>query len=241
MYTEQMKMKMAFFACCLMLSLNIGHARADAAVDNALLSRIDLQAQSSREIGNDLMQATLSLQREDKNPARLAQEINDAMRWALDTAGMVKEVTVKSGNYQTEPVYQTKNQITTVSHWRATQQILLESRNAIAMSHLIGQLQARLQIESMGFSVSPEKRREEENNLIATALNAFKIRAEIVRKNLDAPAYRVMHLSINTSDNEYTAPRFARAATMEVSSTPAVTAGTTRVTVNVSGTIQLQP
>ncbi len=231
-----------FIAGCVVLFTSITAITpswAESTCNKTLFDRVDLQAQSSREIDNDLMQVTLSVQKEDKNPARLADEINQTMSWALQTARASKDVIVKSGSYQTYPVYQANGN--TVGHWRATQQILLESTNTTTLTTLIGQLQTRLQIEAMGFAVSPGKRREAENSLIEAALAAFKTRADIVRANLNATSYRIINISVNTSGEEFRRP-VAAMAEMSLAKTaaPAVEAGSSQVTVSVSGTVQLK-
>ena len=47
-------------------------------------------------------------------------------------------------------------------------------------------------MHSLRFSVSPDKRRQVEEELTEQALGAFQQRAEVIRKSLGAPGYVLM-------------------------------------------------
>jgi predicted secreted protein len=103
-------------------------------------------------------------------------------------------------------------------------------------------LQERLQVGSIHFSVSPARRAEVEDKLIAQALDAFKQRAELVRKQLAAKGYRLVNVSINTGDAQPVPPMrgMAMEAMDNAASPPALEAGTSVLSVNVGGMIELQ-
>jgi predicted secreted protein len=94
----------------------------------------------------------------------------------------------------------------------------------------------------MNFSLFPQTRTVVEDQLIFSALNKFKDRANLVKENLNASGYRIVDISIHTSGG---APRpvpmmRARAAQMESVAAPAVSGGETNVKVTVSGVIELE-
>ena len=199
---------------------------------------VSLQAEASREVHNDLMHAALAVEMEDRDPAKLADAVNRAMQDALKTAAEFTSVKVRSGNYQTYPVYDK----TRFSHWRARHELRLESRDFAAAASLIGKLQGAMQLAGMDFKVSPDTRRKVENELIAEALAAFSQRAEIVRAALKAGSYRIKDMNIGTAGSGVR-PVFALSRAMktaEAVAQPAVEAGTTDVSVNVSGSIRLE-
>ncbi len=200
-------------------------------------NQIHFQVERSRTVDNDRMQAVLSVTAEDASAARLADQINRTMDWAVKTAKTRPGIEVRSGNYRTYPVY-SKDKI---QRWRAVQELILEGTDFAGLSTLIGQLQERLQVASINFSVSPARRAAVEDELIAQTLDAFKQRAELVRKRLAAKGYRIVDVAINTGGGQ-AAPIMMRAAAMEASSIapPAVEAGTSTLSVNVSGVVELQ-
>ena len=210
---------------------------AAAADDATRYNQIHFQVERSRPVENDRMQAVLSLTVEDDNAARLADQINRSMDAAIKTAKARPKVEVRSGSYRTYPVYNKER----IQRWRATQELWLEGSDFAELGSLIGQLQERLQVASINFSVSAERRRAVEDELITQALDAFKQRAELVRKQLAAKGYRIVDVSINTGGGQ-PVPIMMRATAMEAASVapPALEAGTSTLSVNVGGVIELQ-
>ncbi|MGB7934462.1 MAG: SIMPL domain-containing protein [Gammaproteobacteria bacterium] len=200
-------------------------------------NRIQLQVQQLESVSNDTMHVTLNTFGEARDPAGLAARINEDMEWALAVAKRQLGITAGTGGYQTYPVY--KDNV--LKGWRGEQSLELEGKDSRAMSRLVGELQEKLQVKSMSFSVSEEKRAEVENRLISRALDAFKARAAIVVGNLHATGYRIVDITISTSSQRPPAPYpVARmAATMQAESRVAVEAGESNVSVMVSGTVEL--
>jgi len=199
------------------------------------MNRASFQVEASRDVENDLVTAVLATTEEDSNPATLADRINTTMSWALETARSAKGIDVKSGGYNTNPVHD-KNRIV---RWRGSQSLILESADVEAISKLIGELQNRIQVQSVRFSISPKLRRAVQDELIAEALAAFKARAQIVRTNLDSAGYELVEISINTGGGAPVPMRgYARTMKAEVAQ-PAFESGTSELSVHVNGTIEL--
>jgi predicted secreted protein len=210
-----------------------------ASADSELVEdQVSFQVEVGREVDNDRVVGTLAATAEKRDPAELAKQINDTMVWALAQLSDKQVIKPNSGGYQTYPVYDDKK----IVRWRGRQELRLESSDVDSLSRLIGSLQARLQIQSLQFSVSEDKRRDVESTLIEEALQAFQQRAEIVRKSLGASAYRLMDVKLHTGGVQRPVPVRAEArASLAHASVPgpALEQGTTRVTVQASGRIQL--
>ena len=237
-------MKRDFLSRCVLAAIVLAlapvyaNAARDEEAGEDAMNRVSLQAESSKQVANDLMQAMLSVEAEDRSPAKLADTINQTMTWALAKSRSAQGITVQSGGYQTYPIRREG----VIVAWRASQQLRLESSDTDRMTILIGELQSRLQLQSLAFEVSREVRRATENGLIDAALDRFKERAEIVRKNLGASGYRIVELAVHTSGAPpEPPPRRARHMALQAGSVtpPAVEAGSSKVSVSVSGTIQL--
>ena len=218
----------------LLLASFMGAVHADT--DN-VYNRVRLQAQQLEAVSNDTMHVTLNTFGEAREPASLATRINEDMEWALGIARRQQGITSRTGGYQTYPVY--KDNV--LKGWRGEQSLELEGKDIRAMSRLVGELQGKLQVKSMSFSVSEAKRTGVENRLISRALDAFKARAAIVVDNLHASGFRIVEMTISTSSQRPPAPYpVARmATTMQAESRVAVEAGESDVSVMVSGTIEL--
>ncbi len=200
---------------------------------------VELQAEAQREVANDTLGASLYVELNDANPAALANAINKAANDALRAAKDYKSVRVRSGSNQTYPVYAKGN---VLQGWRGRAEIRIESKDFEAASGLIGKLQAGMQLGNLRFSVSPEARRQTENELIAEAIEAFKARAEIVRAALAGSGYKIQRLNVNHG-HSMPPPRFAMTRAVVAGApdvaAPNVEGGVSLVTVTVGGAIEV--
>jgi predicted secreted protein len=229
---NELRSKQLLFFLLAMLTTLVAHA------DELRYNQVRLQAQQSMPVSNDTMHVTLSTFAEDRDPARLARQINTDMEWALSLAKSEKEIAVSTGNYQTYPVLH-KNEH---QGWRGQQNLELEGEDTRRISDLVGKLQERLQVKTIRFSVSDRKRHAVENQLIGKALDAFRERAGIIGDNLQASSFRVVNIDVNTATQRPPVPYQARMSSMAMDEAApvAVEAGESQVTVTVSGTIELQ-
>ena len=206
--------------------------------DELRYNQVRLQSQQTEAVSNDTMHVSMNTYAEMQDPAKLAAKINNDMEWALQQAKQVQGVKINTGSYQTWPI--TRKEVTT--GWRGQQDLVLESADTETLSRLVGQLQDRLQIKSMSFTVSDEKRTGVENRLIDAALDAFKERAGIIGNNLKASGFRIVEINVNSSTQRPPMLRQARMASMsmEASDAVAVEGGESDVSVTVNGTIELR-
>ena len=203
----------------------------------ALFNLVTLSALAEREVANDLMSAVLSAEAEGADPAVLAAGVARTMKQALEAAQGARGVKARSGAYHTWPVYE-KNRIV---RWRVRQELRLESGDFAAATELIGRLQASLVVANISLGLSGEVRRQTENALIGEAIAAFNERAALARDAMKAKGYRMQSLNISSAGpqlRQFAAPMRALGAE---AAPPAVEPGTSRIAVNVSGTVQLQP
>lgn len=199
--------------------------------------QVSFQVDVERDVENDRAVATLNATAEDRDSARLAQHINEAMSWALEQLQGQTVITTRSGTYRTYPVYDDRK----IVRWRAVQELQLESGDIERLAQMIGVLQERLQVQAMQFLVSAVERREVESALTEEALLAFRQRAEVIRRALGASAYRLVDVNINTGGPR--PPSLMRAEVMAASrasvASPALEQGTSSITVQVNGRIRL--
>ncbi len=206
------------------------------AADEQRYDRLHFQVERSEQVANDRMQVWLTAQAQGDDPAQLAKTINQSMEWALATARERAGTRIKTGNYQTYPL-RDKDQ---VQSWQASQDLLIEGADIPAISALVGELQARLQVKSMAFTVSDEARRSAEERMIEVALQAFQARAANLQQIMAAKGYRMVEANIQTGGRFPGPVSMLRAQTASFeASMPAVQAGDSEVSVTVSGSIEL--
>lgn len=201
--------------------------------------RVSFGVESAREVPNDWIRAVVGVTEEDADPAQAADRVNRTMTWALEQARAEGRVKASSGGYHTQPVYHEGK----LRRWRASQELVLEGGDADAMTALLGVLQSRVQLRAFDFSVSEETGQRVEEELVSEALAAFRARAELVRRGLEARGYALDELTIDTGGRGIPAPRRMRvmeSAAHAAVAPPSAEAGTSRIRVVVNGTIALE-
>lgn len=224
-------------AATLLLSLAVP---ALAQAPEPRFNQVELQAEASREVQNDLMTANLYAEASDPSAAKVADQLNRVTADALKTAGAEKAVKARSGYSQTYPVNDRNGKVT---GWRGRSEIRLESKDTRAMAALIGRLQSSMQLSGASFSVSPELRRQVENELINEAVAAFKSRADIAAKAIGGRTFKIRRIGLNAGGGgPVPRPMLARglaAQSAEVSA-PVFEAGTSVVNVVAAGTVEVE-
>jgi predicted secreted protein len=214
-------------------------AFAQAPAEPARFNQVDLQAEVSREVQNDLMNASLFSEVSDPSAPKVAGELNRVAAEALKTAGEFKNVKARSGSAQTYPVYDRANKLTGWrGRWRSAW-----VQDTQAMAALIGKLQSTMQLGGISFTVSPELRRQIENELITDGVAAFRARADIATKALGGRSYKIRRVGLNTGGFA-PGPRPMAAARMAPQAAevapPAFEAGTSMVNVVAAGTVEVE-
>ncbi len=200
----------------------------------------DIQAEAQREVQNDTLNATLYLEQNDTDPARLADAGNRIVDAALILAREFRSVHTRSGNSQTWPVYDRNQKLT---GWRGRAELRLDSKDFQAAAALIAKLQGSLQLGQVNFTISPELRRQVENEIISEAIAAFRARAQIVGQALGAKSWRIRRMSVNSGGG--TVAMRSLASPRQLGAEAAVTpqqfeGGMSQITVNVGGTIEIE-
>ena len=201
---------------------------------------VDLTAEASRPAANDMVRATVFAEASGSNPGELARRVNQDITEGLKVIKARPGISVKSGRQSTFPVYSQNQKI---ESWRVRSELILESRDAAAVSELLGQLQQmRLAVSDVNQLPTPETRRKVEDEATREAIAAFRQRAAVVAEVLGKP-YTIRHLSIHQSGHmpPMPMPRAGRAMVAEMAAAPPVPmeAGESLVTTTVSGQVEV--
>lgn len=202
------------------------------------LRRVSFQVERSREVENDWLRASVAAQAEDADAAAAADRVNQAMSWALERGRKAGGLELKTTGYQTWPIQEDGR----IRRWQASQQLLIEGSDAAAMTRLLGELQSRLQLVSLEFTLSPERRRAVEQELSVEALKAFRARAELVADTLGASGYEIVRIDLGGGGAAPVYDRMqlaGRAMAEKAIAAPPSEGGTSRVDVQASGAIEL--
>jgi predicted secreted protein len=183
------------------------------------------------------MRVVLAVEKENADPARLADEINHTMDWALQQARAETGVRSRSGAYHTFPIYDQRR----IARWRAVQELILESEQDTVLNGLVGRLQERLQVRSMSFGVSERLRARVEQELTGEALDNFRQRAQAIAERLGASGYDIVRVQLQDNAGAPPMPMQTMARMLKAEDTAVASeAGTSQLSVGVYAVIQLR-
>ncbi|WP_299771615.1 SIMPL domain-containing protein [uncultured Pseudoteredinibacter sp.] len=201
---------------------------------------VNINASAKTELANDLMEVTLSSYHQEEKAERASSQVNRDMSWAMDLLKKAKNIKYQTRGYNTHPNYNRSNRITS---WTSSQRVVIESDDFDAVGDLLLKLQERLKIESMRFTTKDETRDEVQDELTTSALSAFKKKALLVQKAMEAKDYRVVNISVNQQGHHNPPVMYARAekSMMMSDAAPSVAmeAGESTLSTQVHGSIQL--
>ena len=212
-----------------------------AQADTPHYNQVSFSTEVSHEIAHDLMQVTLYSEAQNQDPAALAQEITRSINAGLEQAREVQGVQVSLGSRNSYPIYKDKGE--QISAWHERAEIRLESSDFVALSKLTGEMLKTLQMGSMDFSIAKSTRQKEQDSLIKEAVAAFKQRAQLTTEVLGGKSYKLISLSFNNGNFTPLRARMlsAKSAFMDsASAVPEVEAGSSEVSLNAEGVIEVQ-
>ena len=201
---------------------------------------LSLASQASADVPQDVVDITLFYEQEAQDPASLTSVLNQRADAALRQAKGVDNVTAHSGSFT---VYPSTDRDGRISAWRGRTEVVLESKDFAAASKLAGKMSDSMQVGSVTFSLSPEAQRAAEQKLSTQAIASFKQQAQSSAQAFGYSGYAIREVNIghNGSSPRPVMMMAARnmSADAKMSAPMALEGGTSTVTVNVSGSVQM--
>lgn len=200
---------------------------------------IDFRVEVQRPVANDLGRASAYVELTGGDPAEVARRLQAIIAEGLATAKAQPGISVKSGATHTWPIYGKTGR--GIENWRMRSELLLESRDAAALSAAVGKLQGgQFAIGGIHFAPAPATRRQAEDDVTLEAIEAFNAKAARIAATLKKP-YKIRQLNVNAGGHfpqPYPVARGAAMMAAEAAPMP-VEAGESNVTVTVGGQIEL--
>ncbi len=205
---------------------------------------LNISATERREVEQDLLVATLSYVATNRDARALQNEINTAMKKAVDLARKEEKVKVNTGSYQ---VYEQTDPRTKEKKWRGSQSLTLKSKDADAVLELAGKLQEmKLTMNGLSYMLSPETAADIHDSLMEDALARLQRRADRAAKALNKSSAELREVNTQGGGIPYQQVRH-RGAVMEMAmasdamAAPVAEAGETTITLTVSARAILKP
>jgi predicted secreted protein len=229
-------------ACAAPLALAIvpATARAQTVVQYQPAGVLSLNAQASAEVPQDVVDITLFYEQEASDPSSLTGALNQRADTALQKAKSVSGVTARTGSFS---IYPSTDRDGRISAWRGRTEIVLESHDFAAASKLAGQLASTMQVGNVQFSLSPEAQRVAEQKLTGEAIASFRQQAASSAQAFGYTSYSIREVNVGHNG---VMPRpvmmmsMRGAADAKAAAPLPVEGGTSTVTVNVSGSVQMK-
>lgn len=197
---------------------------------------IDLAAEASRPAANDMVLAAVYAEANGANPAELAKKVNLKIAEALKVIKSKPAISVKSGQQSSFPIY---NQAQKIVGWRMHAELLLESRDLVAVSEIIARLQQmKLAVSQLSQQPSPATRKQVEDESTRDAIRAFQSRAEVVAGVFGKP-YSIKQLSVQQSGGMAPMPMLRGSQMAMAADAAPIEAGESLISTTVSGQIEL--
>jgi predicted secreted protein len=201
---------------------------------------LSLAAQASADVPQDVVDITLFFEQEAQDPASLTSVLNQRADAALRQAKGVDNVTAHSGSFT---VYPSTDRDGRISAWRGRTEVVLESKDFAAASKLAGKMSDSMQVGSVTFSLSPEAQRAAEQILSTQAIASFKQQAQSSAQAFGYSGYAIREVNIGHNGSSPRPVMMMAARNMstdaKMSAPMALEGGTSTVTVNVSGSVQM--
>lgn len=205
---------------------------------------LQLAAQGSVEVRQDLLMLTLSADREGASAAQVQENLRAALDAALSEAKKTAEpqqMDVQTGEFSVIPRYDRNNKI---SGWQGRASVLLQGRDFPRITAAAARVSA-MTVSHVEFDLSREQRAKAQTEAQKQAIDAFKARAAEITRAFGFASYTLREVSVGNENDEFM-PRAMYAAAPESASllskkaAVAVEPGTSTVRVTVSGSVQAQ-
>jgi predicted secreted protein len=227
-------------AACAMLVAAAGSLHAQAPSAN-VPSTVTVSASATATVQNDRLQAWLRVEAENANPAAAASQVNTVIARALAIAKAYPAIKVATAGYSTQQISDKPKP----ARWRVVQSLSVDSGDFTAAASLISRLQEEegLLLSGMGFSLADKTRKDAEDSVTHQAIKSWQARAQQAALGLGFSGWRPGHVSVQTGDagRAYPMMRAQAMASPGAGAPVAIEAGTTDVSVNVSGEAILAP
>lgn len=202
---------------------------------------LSLSAQASADVAQDVVTITLFYEQQASDPSSLTNTLNQRADSALQRAKGVSGVTARSGQFT---VFPSTDRDGRISAWRGRTEVVLESHDFAAASKLAGELSSIMQVGNVQFSLSPQAERTAAQKLTGEAIASFRDQAAAGARAFGYGGYSIREVNIGHSG---VPPRpvmmmsaRAMAPDAKMAAPLSLEGGTSTVTVNVSGSVQMK-
>jgi predicted secreted protein len=222
-------------------AMALGGGAAGAETAPAPQNVLNMNAQASVEVQQDLLSITLATSKDGSDASAVQAQLRQALDAALVEARKAVrpgQMDVRTGQFALNPRYTPKGGI---GGWQGTVELVLEGRDMSAIAQLAGKLNT-LTVARVGYGLSREAREKVEGDATAQAIAKFRARAADYAKQFGFTGFTLREVSVSGGEQFAPMPMVraqAMRSSMVADESVPVEAGKATVTVAVNGSIQL--
>lgn len=203
---------------------------------------LQLTANGSVEVQQDLLTMTLSTARDGPDSAVVQSQLRAALDAALAEAKRTAQpgqLDVRTGNFAIYPRHGRDGRI---GGWTGSAELVLDGRDFARITQAAARV-TTMTLSGVSFGLSREQRAKVEGDAQSIAIERFKARAAELARGFGFSGYTLREVSVNSNDQGFS-PRL-RSQAMEARAASAdapvpVEPGRSTVVVNISGSVQLR-
>ena len=191
-------MKLKHFALLLLpLSMALTANAETKPTDESEKNVISFSTEVTKDVDYDVMEVTLFVKEENKNLKELNQTINQKVNAALEVLKKQSAVEVKKNTRSTQVRYDSKGK---QSGWIERADLVLESKDFVALSQVISDINDTFAIADVVQKLSKETSAKFEDEMIKSALAQFQHKAQLIQTSLNAKGYEVVNLNLDSKN-----------------------------------------
>ena len=161
---------------------------------------LQLSAQGSVDVQQDLLQMTLVATRDGTDAAAVQSQLKGALDAALNEAkkqAQPGQLDVRTGNFNLSPRYTREGKI---NGWQGRAELVLEGRDFPRITQAAGRI-TTLNVENVGFDLSREQRQRTASEAQKLAIDSFRQKAGELARGFGFADYSLREVSVNDSSD----------------------------------------
>jgi predicted secreted protein len=216
---------------------------------------VTVAAEDQKTVQQDLLVASLRIERDGKDSKVLQDEINKIMASAMDLAKQDAALKVSTGNYYVYS-YDPNPSPRPLSHaeqqkrmiWKGSQTIELQSKDAQKVLDVVGKIQdLGLVMNGLNYTLSSELQEAQKDELLVGALQKIQKKAELIAKTLGKTGYDILEVNVEGANMPQPQPVMmmkamgGMARESDAMAAPVAAPGEAEVSLSVSARVVLNP
>jgi len=205
---------------------------------------VSLSAEATLEVPNDEVVISFRVEERGQKLDALHQRVNQMSATIKKSLSKEKDVSLKTSSRRVDPIWQKGSYQIKREGWLVVQSGTITSKKLDDVPRWLDTIErVGAKLQGLSFRISDSVRLATQEDLRIQAIHQFQAKANTVVNALGATYFQILHL--NTGGSTPSQPMFRQeraymSKAMATDSTPALSSGESRISVSVSGDIEVE-